>query len=53
MLDDFEEAGFGDVPPPDIPEFDESEILNSEKELLGFYVSGHPVANHTYSKKIG
>ena len=46
MLDDFEEAGFGDVPPPDIPEFDESEILNSEKELLGFYVSGHPVAKY-------
>ncbi|MBO7147168.1 MAG: DNA polymerase III subunit alpha [Lentisphaeria bacterium] len=46
MLDDFEDAGFGDVPPPDIPEFDESEILNNEKELLGFYVSGHPIAKY-------
>ena len=45
-------SGFGDVPPPDIPEFDESEILNSEKELLGFYVSGHPVAKYENFFKI-
>ena len=32
-----------DVPIPDIPEFEWSEILKSEKELLGFYVSGHPL----------
>ncbi len=56
MLADFEDAGFGDVPPPDIPEFDESEILASEKELLGFYVSGHPIAKyddyfHTFSTR--
>ena len=40
------------MPPPDIPEFDESEILNSEKELLGFYVSGHPVAKYENFFKI-
>ncbi len=28
---------------PDIPEFDWDEKLKSEKELLGFYVSGHPL----------
>ena len=28
---------------PDIPEFEWDEILKSEKELLGFYVSGHPL----------
>ena len=33
---------FTSVPVPDIPEFDETEILNQEKALLGFYVSGHP-----------
>ena len=32
-----------DIPIPDIPEFDWDEILKSEKELLGFYVSGHPL----------
>jgi DNA polymerase-3 subunit alpha len=40
--DDGENAGC-DVPIPDIPEFDWDEILKSEKELLGFYVSGHPL----------
>ncbi|MBQ9338325.1 MAG: DNA polymerase III subunit alpha [Lentisphaeria bacterium] len=46
MLSDFDKAGFGDVPAPDIPEFPETEILANEKDLLGFYVSGHPVAKH-------
>ncbi len=32
------------IPIPDIPEFDSDEILKSEKELLGFYVTGHPLA---------
>ncbi len=31
------------VPVPEIPEFDLQEILKSEKELLGFYVTGHPL----------
>ncbi|OGV55002.1 MAG: DNA polymerase III subunit alpha [Lentisphaerae bacterium GWF2_50_93] len=31
------------VPVPDIPEFHEQEILKDEKELLGFYVTGHPL----------
>ena len=31
------------VPIPDIPEFDWLDLLKSEKELLGFYVSGHPL----------
>lgn len=46
MLSDFDSSSFGDVPPPDIPEFEEAEILNDEKTLLGFYVSGHPLAKH-------
>ncbi len=31
------------IPIPDIPEFSMEEILKSEKELLGFYVTGHPL----------
>ena len=40
-----DDDGGGDagVPIPDIPEFEWLELLKSEKELLGFYVSGHPL----------
>ncbi len=31
---------------PDIPEWDEAELLKSEKEALGFYVSGHPLKKY-------
>ncbi len=31
------------VPVPDIPEWNKRERLNYEKELLGFYVTGHPI----------
>ena len=40
---DDESSVSGGVPIPDIPEFDWLELLKSEKELLGFYVSGHPL----------
>ena len=46
MLDDFDQSTFGDTPMPDIPEFEESDILEAEKQLLGFYVSGHPIAKY-------
>ena len=39
-----------DIDVPDIPEFAKDEILNDEKTLLGFYVSGHPLGD--YLKKI-
>ncbi len=32
-----------DIHIPEIPEWDKKEILKHEKELLGFYVSGHPL----------
>lgn len=41
--DDGEDCG---IPVPDIPEFDREDILKSEKELLGFYVTGHPLESH-------
>ena len=31
---------------PPIPEFPEREVLNFEKEALGFYLSGHPLHEH-------
>ena len=44
LFDMFEEEDEAcSVPIPDIPEFDFEDILKSEKELLGFYVSGHPL----------
>jgi DNA polymerase-3 subunit alpha len=44
MLDDpADRAGF-EVAPPDIEEWPSRELLSYEKELLGFYVTGHPIA---------
>jgi len=31
---------------PDIPEWPESQLLKYEKDVLGFYVSSHPLAEH-------
>ena len=49
LLDDPQDAGLEEQAPPDIPEFPDSEMLEDEKQLLGFYVSGHPLSS---SKKI-
>ncbi len=32
---------------PEIPEWDEKEILRKEKEALGFYITGHPLSRFT------
>ncbi len=45
MLDDSEQESFS-VQLPDIPEFEENDMLKDEKEFLGFYVTGHPLAKH-------
>ena len=31
---------------PELPEWDERDKLNKEKEVLGFYLSSHPLAQH-------
>jgi DNA polymerase-3 subunit alpha len=31
---------------PDIPEWEEKELLSFEKEAIGFYITGHPLARH-------
>ena len=32
---------------PDVPEYDKEELLAFEKEVLGVYISGHPLENYT------
>lgn len=56
MLAEEEKDNYASVPIPDIPEFHEHEMLRDEKELLGFYVTGHPLGKYadiikTYSTK--
>ncbi|MDD5697365.1 MAG: DNA polymerase III subunit alpha [Victivallaceae bacterium] len=46
LLDDSAQKEIFSVPVPDIPEFDEHELLKYEKELLGFYVTGHPLGKY-------
>ena len=41
-----------DIKIPDIPEFHEQDMLKDEKELLGFYVSGHPLGEFSETIKI-
>jgi DNA polymerase-3 subunit alpha len=31
---------------PDVPEWDRPQLLAGEKETLGFYITGHPLAEH-------
>lgn len=42
-IEDFKES-FQDL--PDIPEWAEHELLANEKDMLGFYISKHPLARH-------
>lgn len=35
------------TPLPPVPELDKEELLSYEKEVLGIYVSGHPLENYT------
>ncbi|HBY63644.1 MAG TPA: DNA polymerase III subunit alpha [Solibacterales bacterium] len=44
-------TAFEEAPPPEpalpsIPEWGQREMLASEKELLGFYITGHPLDEH-------
>jgi DNA polymerase-3 subunit alpha len=43
-------AAHGDDPLPNVPDWDENLRLQSEKEVLGFFVSGHPMDK--YADKI-
>jgi DNA polymerase III subunit alpha len=45
--DEEEKANGLDIKIPDIPEMHEQELLQHEKDLLGFYVSGHPLGKYS------
>ncbi len=42
--DNAEDAGAANL--PDTPEWDDRDRVNKEKEVLGFYLSSHPLAEH-------
>ena len=44
-LDDEDEAEAA-VPLPDVPEFEERELLGMEKEVLGYYLTSHPLSQY-------
>jgi DNA polymerase-3 subunit alpha len=49
LLDVFASSGASpQVAPalPDLPEWDRLQLLATEKEALGFYITGHPLAEH-------
>jgi DNA polymerase-3 subunit alpha len=45
-MDDEQEAEVADTALPNIPPLEEREQLNQEKEVLGFYLTSHPLAAH-------
>lgn len=45
-MDDEKEAAAADTALPNIPPLEEREQLNQEKEVLGFYLTSHPLAAH-------
>jgi DNA polymerase-3 subunit alpha len=50
IFDDVPVAAHTDDPLPNVPDWDENQRLQSEKEVLGFFVSGHPMDK--YADKI-
>ncbi|MGD1822950.1 MAG: DNA polymerase III subunit alpha [Pleomorphochaeta sp.] len=50
LFDDFEQESYNDFEIPILEDWNILEKLEREKELLGFYISGHPL--DTYKKEI-
>ncbi len=48
LFDDLDEDDPADAAAslPDVPEWDQREMLANEKEVLGFYLTSHPLAEH-------
>jgi len=46
VLNTNEMSGTNSTSLPDIPEWSEHELLSKEKEVLGFYLTGHPLARY-------
>ena len=51
FFDDFSQDLTVETTFPDIPEWPESQRLTAEKEVLGFYVTGHPLAKYAAEMK--
>lgn len=51
MMGGSEEKTVGDEELPDVAPWHENEMLATEKELIGFYISGHPLAAHEWTLK--
>ena len=45
MVDDDQKAEF-DIPLPDVGEYEKENLLSFEKEVLGIYLSGHPMEEY-------
>jgi DNA polymerase-3 subunit alpha len=50
MLGEGDSAALDYYEPPDVEEYPFAQLLSFEKELLGFYLTGHPL--HKYAEKI-
>jgi len=46
-MDEDESARARELPVPDIEEWPEAELLAAEKEMLGLYISSHPLARYS------
>ncbi len=51
LMDGGQEKSAGDEELPDVAPWHENEMLATEKELIGFYISGHPLAAHEWTLK--
>lgn len=50
-LDEAEDEEAAAASMPDVPEYEEKERLTMEKEVLGFYLTSHPLAEHEKTLK--
>lgn len=51
LFGDDQTFGVEDIPLPDLPEFPKRLILQNEKELIGFYVTDHPLSEYKAALK--
>ena len=51
LFGDEEIASANTIPIPDLPEIPQEEILRLERELIGFYVTGHPLDKYKNALK--
>ncbi len=48
IMDVHESSGFYEAQLPSIDEFSKKDILSMEKEMMGLYLSGHPLSEYEY-----